>query len=127
MWVKLQVFAPPSTFEEGSSDTGPTITSRLVSAIVTSRLEYYNALLAGLSQSTIAQLQRIQNAVARLVGNLRFRDKVGASLRELYWHPIRYRIIYKLQAVLDDAQCSHRSQPALRQRDANSDSAYAKS
>ena len=41
---------------------GPTITSRLVPTFVTSRLDYCNALLAGLPQSTIAQLQRVQNA-----------------------------------------------------------------
>ena len=35
---------------------GPAITSRLVSAFATSRLDYCNALLAGLPQSTIAQL-----------------------------------------------------------------------
>ena len=35
---------------------GPTITSRLVSAFVTSRLDYCNALFAGLPQSTIALL-----------------------------------------------------------------------
>ena len=35
---------------------GTTITSRLVSAFVTSWLDYCNALLAGLPQSTIAQL-----------------------------------------------------------------------
>ena len=55
---------------------GPTITSRLVSAFVTSRLDYCNALLAGLPQSTIAQLQRVQNAAVRLVCNLRPCDKV---------------------------------------------------
>ena len=56
------------------------ITSRLVSAFVTSCLDYCNELLAGLPQSNIEQLQRVQNAAVRLVSNLRPRDKVIASL-----------------------------------------------
>jgi len=35
--------------------------------IVVSRLDYCNALLAGLPASTIAPLQRVQNAAARLI------------------------------------------------------------
>ena len=82
---------------------GPTNTSRLVSAFVMSRLDYCNALLAGLPQSAIAQLQRVQNAAVRLVGNIRPHDKVSASLRELHWLLIRYRIIYKLCLMMHNA------------------------
>ncbi len=39
----------------------------LVQALVISRLDYCNALLAGLPSNTIKPLQMIQNAVARLV------------------------------------------------------------
>ena len=81
---------------------GPTITSRLVSAFVTSRLDYCNALLAGLPQSTIAQLQRVQNAAIRLLSNVTPRDEVSASLRELHWLQIRCRIIYKLCLMMNN-------------------------
>ena len=74
---------------------GPIITSRLVCAFMTSHVDYCKALLAGLPQSIITQLQRIQNVAVRLVRNLRPCDKVSASLRELHWLLIRYRIIYK--------------------------------
>ena len=80
-----------------------TITSRLVSAFVTSRLDYCNALLAGLPQSTIVQLQWVQNAVVYLVSNHRLHNKVSASLCELHWLPIRYRCIYKLCLMLHNA------------------------
>jgi len=39
---------------------------RLVTALVLSRLDYCNAVLAGLPESTIRSLQRVQNAAARL-------------------------------------------------------------
>jgi hypothetical protein len=46
---------------------GPEITATLVTAFVLSRLDYCNAVLAGLPKSTIAPLQRVQNAAARLI------------------------------------------------------------
>ena len=57
--------------------------------------------------TSLAQLQRVQNAAVRLVGNLRPRDKVDASLRELHWLPIRYRIIYQLCLMMHDAHVGH--------------------
>jgi hypothetical protein len=46
---------------------GPEITTSLITAFVTSRLDYCNAVLAGLPKSTVAPLQRVQNAAARLI------------------------------------------------------------
>ena len=46
---------------------GPQITTSLITAFVTSRLDHCNAVLAGLPKSTIAPLQRVQNAAARLI------------------------------------------------------------
>ena len=40
---------------------------RVVNAIITSRLDYYNALLYGTSAINITRLQRIQNTAARLI------------------------------------------------------------
>ena len=82
---------------------GSSVTCRLVTAFVASRLDYCNALLAGLSQSTITPLQRIENAAVRLVSGLRPRDHVTSSLHELHWLPIRYRIIFKLCLMLHNA------------------------
>jgi len=41
---------------------GPDVVTSLVSAFVLSRLDYCNAILAGLFKTTIAPLQRAQNA-----------------------------------------------------------------
>jgi len=44
---------------------------QLVSALILSRLDYCNNVLAGLPKSTLAILQRVQNAAARLILELR--------------------------------------------------------
>ena len=75
---------------------GRDVTARLVSAFVLSRLDYCNAVLAGLPASTVAPFQRVLHAAARFVLNLRPRDHVSAALRELHWLPVAQRIDYKL-------------------------------
>ena len=82
---------------------GSSVTCRVVTVFVTSRLDYCNALLVGLSQSTIAPLQRVQNAVVRLVSGLRTSDYVTSSLRELHWLLIMYLIIFKLCLIMHNA------------------------
>jgi len=75
---------------------GRQVTQRLVSAFVFSRIDYCNSLLAELPASTLAPLQRCQNAAARLVLNLKSSDHITPALIELHWLPIKYRIIYKI-------------------------------
>jgi hypothetical protein len=69
---------------------------RLVSALVLSRIDYCNVALVGLPASSLAPLQRVINAAARFVANLRPRDHVSHVLRDLHWLPIRERISYKV-------------------------------
>jgi len=73
---------------------------RLISAFVFSRLDYCNGILSGLPLSTIAPLQRVQNAAARLVLGLSRSDHVRPALRELHWLPVLYRIKFKLALVM---------------------------
>lgn len=75
---------------------GQEITARLVSAFVLSRLDYCNAVLAELPASTLAPLQRVIHAAARLVFDLKPRDHVTAALKALHWLPIKQRIQFKL-------------------------------
>ena len=44
--------------------------------------------------------QRVQNAAARLVLNLGFRDHVTSALQQLHRLPVEYRIKYKLCALM---------------------------
>ena len=50
----------------------------------------------GLPDATLAPLQRVLNASARLFLDLKARDHVTSALKELHWLPIRQRIEYKL-------------------------------
>ena len=75
---------------------GVDIAERLVLALVTSRLDYSNSSLTGLPRSTLDPLQRVQNAAARLIFQLRPRDHVTPSLKQLHWLPVRFRVQYKL-------------------------------
>ena len=61
---------------------------RFVSALILSRLDYCNSVLAVLSTSTLATLQRVQNAAARLVVGLGPRGHVTPALRTLHWFPV---------------------------------------
>ncbi len=67
----------------------------LVQALVISRLDYCNALLAGLPSNTIKPLQMIQNAAARLVFNEPKRAHVTPLFISLHWLPVAARIKFK--------------------------------
>ncbi|KAI2657279.1 hypothetical protein H4Q32_030279 [Labeo rohita] len=70
-------------------------TQLLVQALVISRLDYCNALLAGLPSCTIKPLQMIQNAAARLVFNEPKRAHVTPLFITLHCLPIAARIKFK--------------------------------
>ncbi len=67
----------------------------LVQALVISRLDYCNALLAGLPSNTIKPLQMIQNAAARLVFNEPKRAHVTPLFVSLHWLPVAAHIQFK--------------------------------
>ena len=82
-------------------------TIQLVVALVFSRLDYCNAVLAGLPATTLALLQRVLHAAARLVNGLRLRDQVTSALQELHWLPIMQRIEYKLCLLVHKSIVGH--------------------
>ncbi len=67
----------------------------LVQALVISRLDYCNALLAGLPSCTIKPLQMIQNVAARLVFSEPKRAHVTLLFISLHWLPVVARIKFK--------------------------------
>ncbi|KAI2644894.1 Huntingtin [Labeo rohita] len=70
-------------------------TQLLVQALVISRLDYCNALLAVLPSCTIKPLQMIQNAAARLVFNEHKRAHVMPHFITLHWLPVAAHIKFK--------------------------------
>jgi len=68
--------------------------ARLVSFVL-SRLDYCNALLAELPASSLAPLQQVMNAAARLVCDLSSRDHVTSALQSLHYLN-KQRIVFKL-------------------------------
>ena len=67
-------------------------TQLLVQAMVLSRLDYCNSLLAGLPASAIRPLQLIQNAAARLIFNAPKYTHTTRLLTDLHWLPVIARI-----------------------------------
>ena len=82
------------------SQLGQEVTGRLVSAFIVSRLDYCNAILAGLPASTLAPLQRVMHAAARVVYDLKSYDHVTPTLKALHWLPVKQRIEFKLCLLL---------------------------
>jgi len=65
----------------------------LVNALVVSRIDYCNAVLAGVHDVYLRQLQGVVNAAARLIARKRKYDSISATLRDaLHWLPIRQRV-----------------------------------
>ncbi len=89
----------PSPVDFNIKKIGPFLsehaTQLLVQARVLSRLDYCNALLAGLPASSIKPLQLIQNAAARLIFNEAKRTHVTPLFINLHWLPIAARIKFK--------------------------------
>ena len=84
---------------------------RLVNAIITSRLDYCNALLYGTSAINIARLQRIQNTAARLIMRSPRSDSARPLLRELHWLPIVCRVDFKLHVLVFTYKAMHNDAP----------------
>ena len=74
--------------------------------MILSRLDYCNSVLAGLPKSTLAILQRVQNAAARLILELRPRDHTSDALRQLHWLQVDRRIKFKLCVLMHSAHTS---------------------
>ena len=80
------------------------VTKRLVCALVLSRLDYCNAILAGRSASPLAPLQRVLRFAARVVLGLKPRNHISCALREIHWLSISERVVYKLCFLVHSLQ-----------------------
>ena len=69
-------------------------------AVVSARLDYCNALLASMSEANLDKLQRVQNALTRVVTGLHRRDHITPALIEIHWLPVRARITFKVAMLV---------------------------
>ena len=77
----------------------------LVHALVTSKLDFGNAALYGITGTLLHRLEMVQRAAARVVLGLRRRDQhsMTAALQQLHWLPVAYRIQFKLLTLVHGA------------------------
>ena len=68
----------------------------LIHGFIMSKLEHCNALPYALSDGTVALLQRVQRAAARVETRSWKSDHVTPILRDLHWLRIRERTAYKI-------------------------------
>uniref|UniRef100_A0A667WJC6 Reverse transcriptase domain-containing protein n=1 Tax=Myripristis murdjan TaxID=586833 RepID=A0A667WJC6_9TELE len=74
----------------------PALLEIIIHALISSRLDYCNALYSGISQHNIHRLQLIQNAAARLLTHTRRSDHITPVLAVLHWLPVSFRIDFKV-------------------------------
>uniref|UniRef100_A0A8C6PXI0 Reverse transcriptase domain-containing protein n=1 Tax=Nothobranchius furzeri TaxID=105023 RepID=A0A8C6PXI0_NOTFU len=63
-----------------------------IHAFITSRLDYSNAILFGISKAALSRFQLIQNATARFLTNTGRRQHISPILTRLHWLPVHYHI-----------------------------------
>ena len=82
-------------------------------SLVTSQLDYANALLNNLPANSIHPLQRLQNQAAKLVLLKQWDDSSTESLKTLHWLPVKFRIIFKILCLAFKA--IHKQSPTYLQ------------
>ena len=70
--------------------------AQLIHSLVTVRLDYCNSILYGLLDNSLYRLQKIQNTAARILSRLPRFSQILATLFDLHWLPIRYRITFNI-------------------------------
>ena len=87
-------------------------TQTLIYGLVTSHLDYINAIFSTLPASTIRPLIRAQNLAAKLILNSRDKETSSTKAKQiLHWLPIKERPIYKCLTILH--LCVHGTGPGI--------------
>jgi hypothetical protein len=76
----------------------------LVHAFISSRVDYCNAVLYGVSSTVTRRLQAVLHAAARLITGVRRNDHITPTLRDtLHWLPVSQRITFKIALMTYDS------------------------
>ena len=84
--------------------------AQLIHSLVTVRLDYCNSILYSLPDNSLYRLQKIENTTARILVRLPRFSHISATLFDLHWLPIRYRITFKMCILT--YQSYHRTAPS---------------
>lgn len=68
----------------------------VIHAFISTRLDYCNALYAGISQSSLSRLQIVQNAAARFLTGTKKREHISPIQASLHWLPVKQRVDFKV-------------------------------
>ena len=74
----------------------------LVHSLVTSRIDYGNAVLYGISDRLLHRLEMVQRSASRVVLRIRRGDRrsMTEALQLLHWLPVKWRVEYKLLVLV---------------------------
>ena len=71
-------------------------TKSLVHGLVTSRIDYCNALINGIPVTLMSKLQRVQNVSARIITRKRCSEHITPLLMDLHWLPVSRHVEFKI-------------------------------
>ena len=71
----------------------------LANSMISSQIDYCNSLLYGVNKYNVAKLQKIQNALCRILFRLDKTSHVTSYLQKLHWLPISYCILFKYNLI----------------------------
>ena len=77
--------------------------AKVIHSCITSRLDYHNGLLTAVPDYKLRKLQLLQNNAARLLNRIQREAHITPILRQLHWLPVKYRIRYKVLALVHQA------------------------
>ena len=87
----------------------------VIHAMVTSRLDFHNGLLAGAPEKSLSRLQVAQNNAARLLTGTNRRAHMTPVLSHLHWLPVRHRVTFKILMMVHKLLHSSTSPHYLRE------------
>ncbi|XP_055496016.1 uncharacterized protein LOC129699942, partial [Leucoraja erinacea] len=90
----------------------PPAAERLIHAFISSRLDYCNSLLLGISSTYINRLQLVQNTAAQFITHTKSWHHITPVLKQLHWLPISHRVTYKI-LILTYKALHHLAPPYL--------------
>ena len=84
--------------------------SSLIHAFISSRLDYGNSLLAGLPDTELLKLQKVQNTAARILTRTKRYEHISPILKQLHWLKVKDRIDFKV--LMLTYKCLHDQAPS---------------